>query len=141
MIPLRLTVAVALLALLSPAAHADLPAMHRYIDAGLVPGTVTEIMRRGKLVHFSVQRDMDVAGGVPMREDTIDLDRPIEIRDIHHTGELPLWLPGPGMSFGLGYGVVTDRGAAATPLSEGAAYWGGAYCTLSWFDPEQEVVE
>ena len=58
----------------------------------------------------------------------------------NHTAELPLWLPGPGMGFGLGYGVVVDRGAAATPLSEGAAYWGGAYCTLSWFDPEAEIV-
>ncbi len=58
----------------------------------------------------------------------------------NHTGDLPLWLPGPGMGFGLGYGVVVDRGAAATPLSEGAAYWGGAYCTLSWFDPDQQLV-
>lgn len=58
----------------------------------------------------------------------------------NHTGELPLWLPGPGMGFGLGYGIVTDRGAAATPLSVGSAYWGGAYCTISWIDPEQELV-
>lgn len=58
----------------------------------------------------------------------------------NHTGEIPIWLGGPGMGFGLGYGVVVDRGAAATPLSEGSAYWGGAYCTLSWFDPEEEIV-
>ena len=58
----------------------------------------------------------------------------------NHTGDLPLWLPGPGMGFGLGYGVVVDRGAAATPLSEGAGYWGGAYCTLSWIDPEENLV-
>jgi CubicO group peptidase (beta-lactamase class C family) len=58
----------------------------------------------------------------------------------NHTGELPLWLAGPGMGFGLGYAVVTDRGAAATPLSLGSAYWGGAYCTLSWIDPEQELI-
>lgn len=58
----------------------------------------------------------------------------------NHTGELPLWLPGPGMGFGLGYGVVVDRGAAATPLSLGSAYWGGAYCTLSWIDPAQQLV-
>lgn len=58
----------------------------------------------------------------------------------NHTGELPIWLAGPGMGFGLGYGVVVDRGAAATPLSEGSAYWGGAYCTISWLDPEQELV-
>ena len=58
----------------------------------------------------------------------------------NHTGELPLWLPGPGMGFGLGYGIVLDRGAAATPLSEGSAYWGGAYCTISWIDPKEEIV-
>jgi CubicO group peptidase (beta-lactamase class C family) len=58
----------------------------------------------------------------------------------NHIGDMPVWLGGPGMGFGLGYGVVVDRGAAATPLSEGAAYWGGAYCTISWFDPEQELV-
>ena len=58
----------------------------------------------------------------------------------NHTGDLDLWLTGPGVGFGLGYGVVVDRGEAATPLSEGAGYWGGAYCTLSWLDPEQELV-
>lgn len=58
----------------------------------------------------------------------------------NHTGKLPLWLPGPGMGFGLGYGVVVDRGAAATPLSIGSGYWGGAYCTLSWIDREENIV-
>ena len=58
----------------------------------------------------------------------------------NHTGDLDLWLPGPGMGFGLGYGIVMDRGEAATPLSRGAAYWGGAYCTISWIDPEKELV-
>jgi CubicO group peptidase (beta-lactamase class C family) len=58
----------------------------------------------------------------------------------NHTGELPLWLAGPGMGFGLGYAVVVDRGRAATPMSRGSAYWGGAFNTFSWFDPEQELV-
>ncbi len=58
----------------------------------------------------------------------------------NHTGDLPLWLAGPGIGFGLGYGVVIDRGAAATPLSLGSGYWGGAYCTISWIDPEEEIV-
>ena len=58
----------------------------------------------------------------------------------NHTGDLPLWLAGPGIGFGLGFGVVIDRGEAATPLSEGSGYWGGAYCTLSWIDPEQELI-
>ena len=58
----------------------------------------------------------------------------------NHTGDLDLWLAGPGIGFGLGYGVVVDRGEAATPLSEGAGYWGGAYCTISWVDPTQNLV-
>ena len=58
----------------------------------------------------------------------------------NHTGDLPLWLAGPGMGFGLGWAVVTDRGKAASPLSEGSVYWGGAYCTLAWIDREQELI-
>ncbi|MBM4203560.1 MAG: beta-lactamase family protein [Gammaproteobacteria bacterium] len=64
----------------------------------------------------------------------------VELMTRNHTGDLKLWLAGPGTGFGLGYGVVLDRGAAATPLSEGAYYWGGAYCTLSWVDPEEELI-
>lgn len=58
----------------------------------------------------------------------------------NHTGDLPLWLPGPGFGFGLGWAVVEDRGDAATPMSEGSVYWGGAYCTIAWIDREQELV-
>ena len=58
----------------------------------------------------------------------------------NHTGDLPLWLPGPGMGFGLGWAVVEDRGKAATPLSEGSVYWGGAYCTIAWIDREEDLV-
>ena len=58
----------------------------------------------------------------------------------NHTGDLPLWLAGPGTGFGLGFGVILDRGKAGTPLSEGSGYWGGAYCTISWVDPEQELI-
>ena len=36
------------------------PAMQRYIDSHLVPGTITAVMRRGKLVHFQMHGDMDV---------------------------------------------------------------------------------
>jgi|TARA_Y100000310_G_scaffold36397_1_gene34282 CubicO group peptidase (beta-lactamase class C family) len=58
----------------------------------------------------------------------------------NHTDDIPIWLAGPGMGFGLGWGVVVDRGKAATPLSEGSVYWGGAFCTISWIDPAQELV-
>jgi CubicO group peptidase (beta-lactamase class C family) len=58
----------------------------------------------------------------------------------NHTADLPLWLPGPGMGFGLGWAVVEDRGEAATALTEGSVYWGGAYCTLAWIDREEELI-
>ena len=58
----------------------------------------------------------------------------------NHTGDLPIWLTGPGTGFGLGFGVIVDRGKSSSPLSEGSAYWGGAYCTISWIDPEKDLV-
>ena len=58
----------------------------------------------------------------------------------NHTGDLALWLPGPGFGFGLGWAVLEDRGQAASPMTEGSVYWGGAYCTLSWIDRENELV-
>ena len=47
------------------------PAMQRYIDDRLVPGTITAVMRRGKLVHLEMQGDMDVENGRPMQRDAI----------------------------------------------------------------------
>ena len=47
------------------------PAMQRYIDERLTPGVITAVMRRGKLVHFEVQGDMDVETGTAMRPDAI----------------------------------------------------------------------
>ena len=41
------------------------PAMQRYIDAELVPGVVTLVARRGKVVHFESQGFMDVESGSP----------------------------------------------------------------------------
>ncbi len=64
----------------------------------------------------------------------------VELILANHTGDLPLWLPGPGMGFGLGYAVVLDRAVAHTSDSEGSAYWGGAFGTIFWIDPEEELV-
>ncbi|MCI5105456.1 MAG: beta-lactamase family protein, partial [Pseudomonadales bacterium] len=47
------------------------PAMQRYIDAGLVPGTVTMVARRGRVVHFESRGYMDVDSGKAMRPDAI----------------------------------------------------------------------
>lgn len=58
----------------------------------------------------------------------------------NHTGDLPIWLRGPGNGFGLGYSVVLDSGEAATSQSEGSVSWGGAFNTIFWIDPKEELV-
>lgn len=64
----------------------------------------------------------------------------VELMFANHTGDLPLWLSGPGMGFGLGYSVVLDRAVAQTSDTEGSVSWGGAFGTLFWIDPEEELV-
>ena len=58
----------------------------------------------------------------------------------NHTGDLPIWLRGPGYGFGLGYSVMTDRGEAGAMSSLGSYGWGGAFCTYFWVDPVEQVV-
>ncbi len=64
----------------------------------------------------------------------------VEMMTSNHTGDKGIWLAGSGYGFGLGYAIVTDLGPAATPRSEGSYYWSGAYGTIFWVDPEEEVI-
>ena len=36
--------------------------------------------------------------------------------------------------------MVTDLGPSAMPASVGSYSWGGAYCTVFWVDPEEELI-
>ena len=45
--------------------------MRRLIDDGKIPGTVTLVARRGKVVHFEANGLRDVEAGLPMEHDTI----------------------------------------------------------------------
>lgn len=47
------------------------PAMESYVDQGLVPGAVTMMARRGRVVHFDTCGYRDVEAQKPMTEDTI----------------------------------------------------------------------
>ena len=51
----------------------------------------------------------------------------------------PLYLPGAGYGFGLGFAVRTSAGEAAYPASVGEYYWGGAGGTYMWVDPAQDL--
>ncbi len=43
----------------------------RYVDAGLLNGTITQVWRLGELVHNGMTGQMDIARGKKMREDAI----------------------------------------------------------------------
>ena len=51
----------------------------------------------------------------------------------------PLYLPGPGYGFGLGFAVRRTAGASPLPGSAGEYYWGGAGGTYFWVDPKEEM--
>ena len=64
----------------------------------------------------------------------------VELMTTNHTGDKPIWLTGPGYGFGLGYAIVTDQGPAATLRSEGSYFWTGAFGTVFWVDPKEELI-
>lgn len=43
-------------------------------------------------------------------------------------------------AFGLGFGVVTDKGSRWTPAPSGSFYWGGAWGTDYWADPKEKII-
>ena len=51
----------------------------------------------------------------------------------------PLYLPGAGYGFGLGFAVRLSDGVAPYAGSAGDYYWGGAGGTYFWVDPRQEM--
>ncbi len=51
----------------------------------------------------------------------------------------PLYLPGPGYGFGLGFAVRLAAGEAPAAGSPGEYYWGGAGGTYFWVDPKADL--
>lgn len=42
--------------------------------------------------------------------------------------------------FGLGFGIITERGAAKTPVSPGTFSWGGMFSSSYWIDPKEKII-
>lgn len=61
----------------------------------------------------------------------------VDIMTINQVGDL---FQAPGQGFGLGFGVTTDLAAIKSSGSVGTYYWGGAYCTYFFIDPEEELI-
>ena len=51
----------------------------------------------------------------------------------------PLYLPGPGFGFGLGFAVRRDAGLSPFIGSVGEFNWGGAGGTYFWADPKEDL--
>jgi len=52
----------------------------------------------------------------------------------------PLYLPGPGHGFGLGFAVRLTDGISARLGSKGELRWGGWAGTQFWIDPEEQLI-
>ena len=69
---------------------------------------------------------------------TVDLMTTDHLRD---NQKVYLYLAGGrGIGFGLGFGVLANRGQSQYPLSEGTFTWGGAYGTLFLIDPVEGII-
>ena len=58
----------------------------------------------------------------------------------NHSGDNDVYIRGPGYTFGLGFGLVSDAGKARDPLTPGTFSWGGAWGTIFWVDPVEEMI-
>jgi CubicO group peptidase (beta-lactamase class C family) len=64
----------------------------------------------------------------------------IELMTQNHIGDrIKLWDSLPGERFGLGFSVRTDLGESANLGSIGMFGWGGAFGTIFWVDPKENM--
>lgn len=64
----------------------------------------------------------------------------IELMISNHTGDKDVYVRGPGFGFGLGFGVLTDPTVSFDTASPGSYGWGGAYGTLYYADPVEDLI-
>ena len=64
----------------------------------------------------------------------------VDLMISNHTGAKDVYVRGAGYGFGLGFGVLVDPTQSFDALSPGSYGWGGAYGTLYWADPVEDLV-
>lgn len=63
----------------------------------------------------------------------------IELMTVSHLGDIEFpWVHGTG--FGLGFSVTEDLGERGTLGSNGEYAWGGAYHSVYWVDPQEDLI-
>ncbi len=58
----------------------------------------------------------------------------------NHSGDHDIYIRGPGYNFGLGFGIMNDAGVARDPFTPGSFTWGGAWGTIFWIDPVENMI-
>jgi CubicO group peptidase (beta-lactamase class C family) len=59
----------------------------------------------------------------------------------NHTGDFPIYIKGAdAYGFGLGFSMVTDPDKSRQSLTPGTFGWGGAWGTVFWIDPTEELI-
>ncbi len=58
----------------------------------------------------------------------------------NHSGNGIVYNRGPGYSFGLGFAILSDAGKSRDHLTPGSFTWGGAWGTVFWVDPVEEMI-
>lgn len=58
----------------------------------------------------------------------------------NHAEDFDVYIRGAGYGFGLGFGIVNDAGESRDPLTPGTFSWGGAWGTIFWVDPVEEMI-
>jgi CubicO group peptidase (beta-lactamase class C family) len=61
----------------------------------------------------------------------------VELMTVNHVGSL---FNGGNQGFGLGFSIITELGRTADYGTPGVFGWGGAYFTLFWVDPREQLV-
>jgi len=64
----------------------------------------------------------------------------VDLMISNHTGDKDVYIRGPGYGFGLGFGVLVDPTQSFDTLSPGSYGWGGAFGTLYYADPVEDLI-
>lgn len=65
-----------------------------------------------------------------LSRNTIRMMTTSQLGDMQHDGD----------PFGLGFGIISEKGSGASPAPEGTFFWGGIWGTDYWADPKEKIV-